>query len=544
MTWSCNAKANVPRKTLEVMKDNGLRLLLVGYESGNQQILFNIKKGMRVEFARRFTKDCHELGIVIHGTFILGLPGETRETIQETLDFAKEINPHTIQVSLAAPYPGTFLYRQAKENGWLYNEEVDLLTQEGTQIAPLNYPHLSHTEIFESVEDFYKKFYFRPSKIASIVAEMIVSPDMMKRRLREGVEFFQLLTDPAGRRVKRLIVTADDFGAAREVNEAVEAAHRGGILTAASLMVAAPAADDAVARARRMPSLRVGLHVVLVEGHTGAPGLRRASSRGRQRQFSIQHGGPRRRHRGQQRRAPRARRRDHRTVRGLSRNGLALDHCNAHKHFQLHPVIGSMIAAIGARFGLRAARVPFEPPQVLRRVEPGTPCDTSLSPRLSHSSLRRRFRAAGLLAPDRIFGLRWSGHMTAKRLLGLIRNLPGGLTEIYLHPATGPYAGAAPGYQLSRGVRCAHGSRDCRGMPRRLAAARRIRGFSESRIRRTPGARTRRIRPGVGRREPSDISAGGGLGRTESLPEGPDPRRQRRAQGALLPHAAGHLRPL
>ncbi len=78
VTWSCNAKANVPRKTLEVMKDNGLRLLLVGYESGNQQILFNIKKGMRVEFARRFTKDCHELGIVIHGTFILGLPGETR----------------------------------------------------------------------------------------------------------------------------------------------------------------------------------------------------------------------------------------------------------------------------------------------------------------------------------------------------------------------------------------------------------------------------------------------------------------------------------
>ena len=193
VTWSCNAKANVPRRTLEVMKDNGLRLLLVGYETGNQQILFNIKKGMRVEFARRFTKDCHELGIVIHGTFILGLPGETRETIQETLDFAKEINPHTIQVSLAAPYPGTFLYRQAKENGWLFNEEIDLLTQEGTQIAPLNYPHLSHTEIFDSVEDFYRKFYFRPSKIASIVAEMVASPEMMKRRLREGVEFFRFL---------------------------------------------------------------------------------------------------------------------------------------------------------------------------------------------------------------------------------------------------------------------------------------------------------------------------------------------------------------
>ena len=193
VTWSCNAKANVPRKTLAVMKDNGLRLLLVGYETGNQQILFNIKKGMRVEFAHRFTRDCHELGILIHGTFILGLPGETRETIKETLEFAKEINPHTIQVSLAAPYPGTFLYRQAKENGWLYNEASDLLTEQGTQVAALSYPHLSHGEIFESVEDFYRKFYFRPSKIASILAEMFTSPEIMKRRLVEGVEFFHFL---------------------------------------------------------------------------------------------------------------------------------------------------------------------------------------------------------------------------------------------------------------------------------------------------------------------------------------------------------------
>jgi hopanoid biosynthesis associated radical SAM protein HpnJ len=193
IVWSCNAKANVPRKTLEVLKDNGLRLLLVGYESGNQQILYNIKKGVRLEVARRFTKDCHDLGIVIHGAFILGLPGETRETIQETLDFAKEINPHTIQVSLAAPYPGTFLYRQAKENGWFRDEDTDLLTQDGLQIAPLHYPHLSHTEIYQSLEDFYKKFYFRPSKIASILAEMIASPEMMKRRLREGVEFFHFL---------------------------------------------------------------------------------------------------------------------------------------------------------------------------------------------------------------------------------------------------------------------------------------------------------------------------------------------------------------
>jgi hopanoid biosynthesis associated radical SAM protein HpnJ len=193
--WSCNAKANVPRETLKVLKDNGLRLLLVGYETGNQQILYNIKKGMRVDVARRFTRDCHELGITIHGTFILGLPGETKETIEETIKFATEINPHTIQVSLAAPYPGTFLYNQAVENGWLDADHAELVDEHGIQIAPLHYPHLAHQEIFDSVETFYRRFYFRAGKIASIVGEMVRSPEMMARRLREGVEFFRFLRE-------------------------------------------------------------------------------------------------------------------------------------------------------------------------------------------------------------------------------------------------------------------------------------------------------------------------------------------------------------
>jgi hopanoid biosynthesis associated radical SAM protein HpnJ len=193
--WSCNAKANVPRKTLEVLRANGLRLLLVGYESGNQQILHNIKKGMRIEVAKQFTKDCHELGIQIHGTFIMGLPGETQETIEETIKFATEINPHTLQVSLAAPYPGTFLYNQAVENNWLDAAHAELIDENGVQMAPLHYPHLSHSEIFQAVETFYRRFYFRAPKIASIVKEMILSPEMMKRRLREGVEFFQFLRE-------------------------------------------------------------------------------------------------------------------------------------------------------------------------------------------------------------------------------------------------------------------------------------------------------------------------------------------------------------
>jgi hopanoid biosynthesis associated radical SAM protein HpnJ len=193
VTWSCNAKANVPRPTLEVLRDNGLRLLLVGYETGNQQILNNIKKGMRIDIARRFTKDCHDLGITIHGTFILGLPGETKETIEETIRFAAEINPHTIQVSLAAPYPGTSLHREAVENGWLDLAHAELVDEHGVQIAPLHYPHLSHGEIFHSLETFYRRFYFRRNKIAALLAEMLKSPQMLRRRLREGIEFFQFL---------------------------------------------------------------------------------------------------------------------------------------------------------------------------------------------------------------------------------------------------------------------------------------------------------------------------------------------------------------
>ncbi len=198
VTWSCNAKANVGRDLLKTMRQNGLRLLLVGYELGNQQILHNVKKGMRIDVARRFTRDCHDLGIVIHGTFIIGLPGETRETIEETIRFACDINPHTVQVSLAAPYPGTELYRQALENGWLDLEHGELIDSRGLQVAPLRYPQLDYRESFDSVEAFYRRFYFRASKIAAIVSEMARSRQMLVRRLREGVEFMSFLRERRG----------------------------------------------------------------------------------------------------------------------------------------------------------------------------------------------------------------------------------------------------------------------------------------------------------------------------------------------------------
>jgi hopanoid biosynthesis associated radical SAM protein HpnJ len=194
VTWSCNAKANVPYDTLKIMKDNGLRLLLVGYESGNDQILHNIRKGLRTDIARRFTRDCRRLGIIIHGTFILGLPGETEQTMRETMQFAIDINPHTIQVSLAAPYPGTELYAQAIANGWLKEDtSQNLVNTQGLQLAPISYPHLNAKDIYHAVETFYRRFYFRPRKIAELTAEMMTSWEMTKRRLREGVEFFRFL---------------------------------------------------------------------------------------------------------------------------------------------------------------------------------------------------------------------------------------------------------------------------------------------------------------------------------------------------------------
>jgi hopanoid biosynthesis associated radical SAM protein HpnJ len=191
LTWSANAKANVPGRTLKVLKDNGLRLLLVGYESGNQRILNNVKKGIRLDVARRFTREAKALGIAIHGTFILGLPGETRESIEETIRFACEIDPDTIQVSLAAPYPGTALYEEARRNDWLQDEP--LVDGSGTQQSALGYPHLSRELIFASVDTVYRRFYFRPRKMISLAADMLRQPRVLRRRLREGREFLRFL---------------------------------------------------------------------------------------------------------------------------------------------------------------------------------------------------------------------------------------------------------------------------------------------------------------------------------------------------------------
>lgn len=195
VTWSCNARANLDYDTLKTLRDNGLRLLLVGFESGNQEILDGIRKGIKLEVARKFMENCRKLGITVHGTFIIGLPNESQETIEETIRFACEVSPHTIQVSIAAPYPGTELYRQAQANGWFTNNNQNLIATSGIQLSTLEYPNLSTKQIEDGVERMYRQFYFRPQAIIPIVKEMLGDPQMLVRRLREGKEFFAYLKE-------------------------------------------------------------------------------------------------------------------------------------------------------------------------------------------------------------------------------------------------------------------------------------------------------------------------------------------------------------
>jgi len=177
------------------MKDCGLRLFLVGYESGSEEILKRIKKGVTLEEMRAFTKACREVGVVIHGTFILGLPIETKETIEQTIRFAQELDVFSIQVSLAAPYPGTELYEMARQNGWFAKrDKTDIVHQDGLQQSTLEYPGLSKEEIFEAVEVFYRRYYLRPRPILRIIKTMLEDKDVCVRRLREGYEFFRTMS--------------------------------------------------------------------------------------------------------------------------------------------------------------------------------------------------------------------------------------------------------------------------------------------------------------------------------------------------------------
>lgn len=250
--------------------------------------------------------------------------------------------------------------------------------------------------------------------------------------------------------MRRLVITADDFGAAAQVNEAVEIGHREGVLAAASLMVGACGCDDAVTRAKRLPRLRVGLHLVLVEGRpilplaaapdlvTGA-GVLRADMAAMGAEIFFR---------------PKVRRQLAAEIEAqfeaFARTGLALDHVNTHKHYHLHPTIAGLILRIGRRYGMVASRAPVEPRAILAAVEPAAAPPPAYLTEPWARMVRSRYRRAGVAVADHVFGLAWSGAMTQDRVAGIVRRLPEGLSELYLHPATaGGFEGAAEGYDYA-----------------------------------------------------------------------------------------------
>ena len=189
-TWSCTSRVTTDYETLKAMKEAGCRLLIVGYESGDPQILKNIKKGATIEMAERFTANCKKLGILVHGDFIVGLPGETRESIRRTMDFAKRLDTETIQVSIAHPYPGTEFYEWAGQNDLI---TIDSMTDEGGhQLPNIKYPGLDRAEMVDWVERFYGEYYFRPRVIWRVARKAIFNSEERKRLAKEAREYLSL----------------------------------------------------------------------------------------------------------------------------------------------------------------------------------------------------------------------------------------------------------------------------------------------------------------------------------------------------------------
>jgi len=188
--WSCTARCHSKYEELKAMADGGARLFIVGFESGDAQILKNIKKGATIEMAREFMKNCRKVGIKVHGDFIIGLPGETKETINNTIEFAKELDCETIQVSLAHAMPGTELHEQMSKEGFLRVEA--LADSGGHQLPHIEYPHLSKAEMMDGVNRFYDEYYFRPRVAWRIVREALWDSHERKRLYHEAVEFLRL----------------------------------------------------------------------------------------------------------------------------------------------------------------------------------------------------------------------------------------------------------------------------------------------------------------------------------------------------------------
>lgn len=166
ITWSCNARANLDYETMKAMKEAGCRLLDVGYESGSDEILKNIKKGITTSDSRKFTKDAKRAGLMILADFVIGLPGETKETAEQTIRFAKEIKPNIVQFAVATPIPGTVFYDYVKENEFLLMDDLEAsLDKDGFQKCIVSYPEFKKEDIENYVDKALKEYYLSPSYI-------------------------------------------------------------------------------------------------------------------------------------------------------------------------------------------------------------------------------------------------------------------------------------------------------------------------------------------------------------------------------------------
>lgn len=279
----------------------------------------------------------------------------------------------------------------------------------------------------------------------------MLSPDLRKaqRSPRDGAEQRSRLRSWMKRRrlgdyLKTLIVTADDFGLSEPVNEAVEEAHRNGILTAASLMTGAPGLEDAVERARRLPRLGVGLHLTLVDGAPVLPPDQVPGLVGPDGRFStdpVKFGialffskDLRR-----QAEAEIAAQFDK-----FRKTGLVMDHINGHQHFHMHPVVSRIIAKLASAFGHPPVRIPVEP------LIPSYRANSDRFPSRLASwifyvaqsrLLRHRVLRSGSPVNDYVFGLNDSGAMVEARVLQFLDWLPDGVSEFYFHPATRRWPG-------------------------------------------------------------------------------------------------------
>jgi radical SAM superfamily enzyme YgiQ (UPF0313 family) len=163
----------------------------VGYESGNQQILKNIKKGATIEMATRFTDNCKKLDLVIHGDYIIGLPGETPDTVRQTIEFAKRMDTETIQVSIAAPYPGTEFYNYLQSNK-LISIDGAMADETGHQIPNFSYAGMNQADLVEWVERFYAEYFFRPRAAWRVVRKAIFDGHERRRLVKEAREYMAL----------------------------------------------------------------------------------------------------------------------------------------------------------------------------------------------------------------------------------------------------------------------------------------------------------------------------------------------------------------